>query len=618
MNNFIHLHVHTTESLLDGFNKIDNLIDKVKELNMSAIAITDHGTLAGTYDFQKACKKNNIKPILGIEMYYTDDMKMITLPIEERKKLAMEKAVSNNIEIPEKAKKKEIDELIKPYMYDTKGYHLILLAKNQTGWNNLIKLSSIANEDGLFNGKGHCDKELLKRYSEGLICTTACMSSKICNSIIKDNFEEAEKELIELYKIFSDDLYLEMQPLNNSYQLKINLELINLSNKYNINLISTNDSHYTNQEDWYVHDVLLCIGTGKKIADENRMIYAKEFWIRSYEEMLEAFVYQYLEQIDKQIVNKIDKQTYLKFVEQSLSNTNKISEKISDNILLGSNKDLFPKVDVPKGYIPETWLSHQCWTNLYKYLRNEGLFDKRLIYEERLKHELDVINTKGFASYFLVVQDAIEWGDNNDCPFGPGRGSAAGSLVSFLIGIVKGTDPIEYDLLFSRFLTMNRTSPPDIDSDVDKINRQKFIKYLNDKYGHENVCQVGTKTVLGVLNGIKDVMRVFDISFAESNKVSKELASLIDSPSLSFKMFDDLETEDKNKYNKFKEIENKYKEIFDIARALEGVVRNYGVHAGGVLITPIPINDIFPTRVVDGKKVTVWDKDTVEKAKGIN
>ena len=460
--NFTHLHLHTPDSLLDGFCKIDSLVKRVKELGMNAVAITDHGTLAGTYDFQKICKSNGIKPLLGIEIYYTKDMNMITLPIEERKDMATKLALSNGVEIPEKAKKKEIAELIKPYMYDTKGYHLILLAKDQTGWNNLIKLSSIANENGLFNGKGHCDINLLKQYSEGLICTTACMSSIICHNIKNDNIEEAEKELLELYNIFKNNLYLELQPLNHPDQLKINLELIKLANKYNIELIATNDSHYVYEDDWYVHDVLLCIGTGKKINDTDRMKYSKEFWIRSYDEMIDAFTLQFEEQSKEQIV----KEMYLKIVEIALSNTNKIADNISSDILLGSETDLFPHVEVPKGYTPETWLSYQCWTNLYKYLKDNKLLDKRLIYENRLKHELDVINTKGFASYFLVVQDAIEWGDNNDCPFGPGRGSAAGSLVSFLIGIVKGTDPIEYDLLFSRFLTMDRTSPPDIDSDV--------------------------------------------------------------------------------------------------------------------------------------------------------
>lgn len=620
--NFTHLHVHTPDSLLDGFCKTDKLIEKVKELNMTSIAITDHGSLAGTYDFQNLCKKNNIKPILGIEMYYTESMNMISLPIEDRKKIALEKASKDiSLEIPQKISKKDLDLLIKPYMYDTKGYHLILLAKNQTGWNNLIKISSIANELGLFNGKGHCDNNLLKQYSEGIICTTACMSSIICNSIKNDNIEKAKSELLKLKTIFKNDLYLELQPLNHPDQLKINLVLIELANEYDIELIATNDSHYVDEDDWYVHDVLLCIGTGKSVNDTDRMRYSQEFWIRSYEQMVEAFVKQFEEQIDnisvEQFVKPIVKQCYIEIIKQALLNTNNIANSIQYDILLGSEVDLFPKVDVPKGYTPESWLKYQCWTKLYKYLDNENLYDKRSIYEDRLKYELNIINTKGFASYFLVVQDAIEWGMNNDCPFGPGRGSAAGSLVSFLIGIVKGTDPIEYDLLFSRFLTIDRTSPPDIDSDIDKLNRQKFIHYLNNKYGHENVCQVGTKTVLGVLNGIKDVMRTFDYPFNVSNKISKQLSSLIDSPFLSFKMFDDLEKEDINKYNEFKKIEEEYKDIFSIARALEGTVRNYGVHAGGVLITPISINNIFPTRMIDGKKVTVWDKDVVEKAKGI-
>ena len=613
-NNFTHLHVHTPDSLLDGFNKIDNLISKVKELNMNAVAITDHGTLAGTYEFQHKCLENNIKPLLGIEIYHTHDMKKIIMPVDDRKAMALKEALSNGIEIPEKAKKKEVTELIKPYMYDTKGYHLILIAKNQIGWNNLIKISSIANENGLFNGKGHCDDELLKKYSEGIICTSACIGSMINQYILKDQIEEAYAEVVKLKSIFGDDFYLELQPLNDHQQLVVNRNLINFANDLEIKLIASNDSHYTNKEDAYVHDVLLCIGTGKTYNDPDRMRYNQEFWIRSYDEMKTAFLAQIDEHFNEyEMCMTIE--DYFNTCIEALNNTQLIVDKVSSDIQLGADHELLPNVEVPKGFTPESWISHQCWVNLYKYLKKEKLIDKRDIYEARLKHELNVINTKGFASYFLIVQDAIQ---NSGCPFGPGRGSAAGSLVSFLLGIVKGTDPIEYDLLFSRFLTMDRVAMPDIDSDVSQIDRQKLIKYLDNKYGHENVCQVGTKTTLSIINGIKDVMRVFEVSFSESNNLTKELAKLIDSPSLNFAMFDALEQEDPQTYARFKELEKQYQKYFDIARELEGIPRNYGIHAGGVLITPVPINDIFPTRFIDGKKVTVWDKDIVEKAGGVN
>lgn len=612
-NNFTHLHVHTPDSLLDGFNKIDNLIDKVKQLEMDAVAITDHGTLAGTYEFQHKCLENNIKPLLGIEMYHTHDMEKITLPVETRKTMALKEALENGVEIPEKAKKKEIEELTKPYMYDTKGYHLILIAKNQTGWDNLIKISSIANENGMFNGRGHCDNELLKKYSEGIICTSACIGSMINQYILKDQIEEAYAETVKLKTIFGDDFYLELQPLNDHQQLVVNRNLINFANELEIKLIASNDSHYTNKEDAYVHDVLLCIGTGKTYNDPDRMRYNQEFWIRSYHEMKEAF----LTQIDAHFSGYemcMSADEYFNICVEALDNTQLIVDKVSSDIQLGADHELLPNVPVPKGYTPETWISQQCWIKLYKYLKKENIMDKKDIYEARLKHELNIINTKGFASYFLIVQDAIQ---NSGCPFGPGRGSAAGSLVSFLLGIVKGTDPIEYDLLFSRFLTMDRVAMPDIDSDVSQIDRQNLIKYLDNTYGHENVCQVGTKTTLSIINGIKDVMRVFEIPFAESNNLTKELAKLIDSPSLTFAMFDALEESDFLAFRRFKELERQYKECFEIARALEGIPRNYGIHAGGVLITPVPINDIFPTRFIDGKKVTVWDKDIVEKAGGV-
>lgn len=605
MKDFTHLHVHTVGSLLDGYNRLSNLIDKVKELGMNAVAITDHGTLAETYTFNKMCHKEGIKPLLGCEIYYTHDMNTLVLSADERRELAIESALKDGVEIPENAKKKELTELLKPYMYDTKGYHLILIAKNQTGWDNLVKLTSEANDICMFNGRGHADLNLLRKYSEGLICTSACISSIICHSIRNSNIEYAEEMVKEFVDIFGDDFYLEIQPLNWDVQYTVNLELIRIANKYNIKLVATNDSHYTNEDDWYEHDVLLCMSSGALLSDENRMKYAHEYWIRSYDEMVEAFIQQ------------SDDESYIQTVTQALLNTKEIADKVEDDIKLGSDHELLPEIEVPEGFTPETWLSRQCWLNLYKYLNEKDLWDKRLEYEARLKNELDIIITKGFASYILIVQDAINWGDKNGCSFGPGRGSGAGSLTLFLLGIVKGTDPIEYNLLFSRFLTMDRKLCPDIDSDVSMVDRQKLINYLNNKYGHNNTCQVGTVTTLGVKNGIQDVAKVLGYSFAESTSITKRIDDLLNVPDLSFKMLDDLQEEDENLFDKWVTLQSEYPEVIRLARAFEGIPRNYGVHAGGVLITPTAINDTFPTRTIDGRKVTVWDKNVVEEAGGV-
>lgn len=604
----IQFHVHTVYSFLDGYSKINDLINRAKELNMGAIAITDHGTLAGTFDFNKECKKNNIKPILGCEVYHTHDRHMISKPIDERKDIAWNNFLIDNPlseEDIKSLKKKEREELAKPYLYDTKGYHLVLLAKNQTGWNNLIKLTSIANDESCYNGHGHVDNELLREYSEGIICLTACISGMVPHFIRKGELDRAKDELEKLKDIFKDDLYLEIQPLNWDEQYRVNKELIKLSREYNIKLIATNDVHYTNEADNYEHDVLLCIGTGKTLDDSERMKYDHEYWLRSEQEMIDAFFRKEYDTFETSlIINAIEE-------------TDRLSDKIEDNIQVGSEHELLPNVEVPDGHTPESWLKRQCWTKLYSYLLDNNLWDKKKIYEARLKHELNIITKKGFSSYILIVQDAINWGDANECPFGPGRGSGAGSLVLFLLGIIKGTDPVEYKLLFSRFLTMDRKLAPDIDSDVSKADRQRLIHYLDDKYGHSNTSQVGTLTLLGVKNGIKDIMRVFDYSFSESNSVTKELNEISDEPSLSFKHLDAMEATNPSAYKRFKDLEDKYQEVFALARKFEGVPRNYSVHAGGVLITPTPINDTFPTRTVDGKKVTVWDKDVVEKAGGI-
>ena len=598
MNNIVHTHVHTDASLLDGLSKVKDLVAKAKSLNMKAVAITDHGSLGNALSFWEECNKQGIKPLLGNELYYTHNTDILALPLKDRDELAIKQAKENGIEIPKKAKKKDIAELLEPYSYDTKGYHILFIAMNQTGWINLMKLSGEASDKCTYNGRPHCDMKMIEKYNEGLICTTACLGSYLDQCIINNKLEEAKQHLKDLHDIFGDRLFLEIQPFNEEEQIKANIELMKLSEEFNIKLITGTDSHYVNKEDHYIHDILLCIGTGAKLSDKVRFRFKNEFWFMSYEEVIE----QYLNQIT--LVEMIPAH-YMDKVYESLNNTGVLADMVED-IKLKSDKPIMPIVEVPEGFTDNTYLRHQCWTNLYKYLRKNGLWHKRRIYEERLRHELNVICTKGYASYFLIVQDFIEWGNNNGCPFGPGRGSAAGSLVAFLLGIVKGTDPIEYDLLFFRFLTMDRKALPDIDSDVSRLDRQKVIDYMEHKYGLENTCQVGTWTMVGVKNGLKDVARVIDLPFAEANELTKNFDD-----GITWKDIDNMEGEEKKAIDL---LEEKYAEIFRVARALDGVKRNCGIHAGGFIAAPELINTFVPTRTANGRKVSMWDKNEVEDA----
>ena len=454
LNNFVHTHVHTDASLLDGLSKVKDLVAKAKSLNMKAIALTDHGSLGNAYSFWNECNANGIKPLLGNELYYTHDTNILSLPLKDRDALAIAKAQEAGVEIPKKAKKKDIAELLEPYNYDTKGYHILFIAMNQTGWVNLMKLSGEASDKCTYNGRPHCDMDMIRKYNEGLICTTACLGSYLDQCIVNDDINNAKQYLLELRDIFGDRLFLEVQPLNDKDQIKVNIELMKLSEELDIKLITGVDSHYVNKDDHYIHDILLCIGTGSKLSDEVRFRFENEFWFMSYEEVIEHYHNQIL------LVENIPA-NYMNAIHESMNNTGVLADMVED-VKLKSDKPIMPLVEVPEGFTDDTYLRHQCWQNLYKYLTENNLWHKRRVYEQRLNHELNVICTKGYSSYFLIVQDFIEWGNNNGCPFGPGRGSAAGSLVAFLLGIVKGTDPIEYDLLFFRFLTMDRKALPDM------------------------------------------------------------------------------------------------------------------------------------------------------------
>lgn len=608
---FVHLHFHTSYSFLDGYNPIKKAVSRIKELGMSACAITDHNSLAGIPEFQAECINNNIKPILGLEGYYTWDIKECSKTLEERQADALNRAIEAGV-LPDnyletKHKKKDYLETIKNYMYDTKQYHIILLAINQIGWHNLVKLQSEASRLCTFNGRFLCDNILLRKYSEGIICQSACIGSPMAQLLINNRIEEAEQLILEWKDIFKDRFYLEIQPLNIPEQRLVNLKYMELCKKHNINPVATNDVHWTNYSDYEDHDTLLCIGTNKKKNDTNRMKYSNDFWIKSKEEMISSFNNQ-LKTINEEYNNQYNN-SYIDFYMEALNNTNVIANRIDNNIKLGSDKPLFSDVKVPHNLTPEQYLRLLAWNGLYKYLSNNKELDTR-IYEKRLAFELDIIINKGFAPYIIAVYEYTNWAKTHDCPIGPGRGSAAGSLVLFSIGITNNIDPIKYNLLFSRFLTKDRTAPPDIDIDFDYNNRDNVIVHLEEYYGKEKVAHIGTYTTMGVKSGLKDVGRVLDMPFdLVNNQICKKIDEInIDQTTPTFKDYDSLKDGNDNEQKQwieFNKLEKQNKELFRLARAFEGIPRNFGVHASGILVTPCDVNDYVPTRLDKNTGVTI-------------
>lgn len=608
---FVHLHFHTSYSFLDGYNPIKKAVSRIKELGMSACAITDHNSLAGIPEFQTECINNNIKPILGLEGYYTWDIKECSKTLEERQADALNRAIEAGV-LPDnyletKHKKKDYLETIKDYMYDTKQYHIILLAINQIGWHNLVKLQSEASRLCTFNGRFLCDNTLLRKYSEGIICQSACIGSPMAQLLINNRIEEAEQLILEWKDIFKDRFYLEIQPLNIPEQRLVNLKYMELCKKHNINPVATNDVHWTNYSDYEDHDTLLCIGTNKKKNDTNRMKYSNDFWIKSKEEMISSFNNQ-LKTINEEYNNQYNN-SYIDFYMEALNNTNVIANRIDNNIKLGSGKPLFSDVKVPHNLTPEQYLRLLAWNGLYKYLSNNKELDTR-IYEKRLAFELDIIINKGFAPYIIAVYEYTNWAKTHDCPIGPGRGSAAGSLVLFSIGITNNIDPIKYNLLFSRFLTKDRIAPPDIDIDFDYNNRDNVIVHLEEYYGKEKVAHIGTYTTMGVKSGLKDVGRVLDMPFdLVNNQICKKIDEInIDQTTPTFKDYDSLKDGNDNEQKQwieFNKLEKQNKELFRLARAFEGIPRNFGVHASGILVTPCDVNDYVPTRLDKNTGVTI-------------
>lgn len=614
---FTHLHVHTAYSFLDGYCHIPKLVSRAKELGMTSLAITDHNHMGGIYEFQKECQKQGIKPILGFEGYQTWNAEELAKDVDSRWADAATDAFREGVVTEEEAQAvitkkkgfkgiKEVKERIKPFMYDTRQYHLILLAMNQTGLNNLIKLQSEAAKVCTYNGRFLFDMGMLRKYSEGVICTTACVANMAAKTLNSGDKQLAETILKEYKDIFKDRFYLEVQPNNFNDQVNVNNFYMEMHDKYDIPLIATSDVHYVLKTDNKDHDVLVSIGTGTDIYNPNRMKYDHNYWLKSEEEMQAGF---------KDILNKTetDRETALKkyaLYLEAMNNTQVIANMIED-VTLGSSTPLMPKL--PNSNNTKKELRELAYKGLYELAkRYKYIADDIVNYEKRLAYELNIINYKDFADYMLIVREYINWADTNNIMTGMGRGSAAGSLVLWCIGITKNVDPIKYDLLFGRFLTIDRTGLPDIDSDVSYFGRDKVIEHIKDLYGFENVAHIGTYTQQGVKSGLKDVGRALKIPFEKMNLLSKQIDNFEDvvPPQPKFKDYDALKDgneSEKSLYKKWQKLESENKELFRLARNFEGLKRNFGVHASGVLAMPCRVDDYFPTRTDEnGVMITLF------------
>lgn len=539
--NFAHLHLHTEYSLLDGSGKIKKIIDKVKELGMTSAAITDHGSMYGCVDFYKAAKDAGIKPIIGCEVYVAGK--------------------SRHIKMQDK---------------DNETYHLVLLVKNEAGYQNLMKIVSEASINGFYY-KPRVDYEFLKENSEGLIALSACLGGEIQKNLSRGNFDKAKENSLLYKECFKEGFYLELQYHGVEEQLKVNQLLVELSKETEIPLVATNDVHYINKEDSKSHDILLCIQTAKTVDEEDRMRYpSDEFYVKSPEEMYEIFDY----------------------APQALENTVKIAEECNFDYTFHESK--LPNFPLPEDVSHFGYLKEIC----YKGLKERySQIDEALT--ERLEYELDVIDKMGYTDYFLIVWDFIRFANENGIPTGPGRGSAAGSLVAFTLGITK-IDPIKYNLLFERFLNPERISMPDIDSDFCYERRQEVIDYVVDKYGKESVSQIVTFGTMAARACIRDVGRAMSYSYAEVDTIAKMIPTML---GITIDRALEINPELKEAY----EGDLRVQELIDVARKLEGLPRHTSIHAAGVVIASKPLVNFVPLLRNEDAIVTQFPMNTLEE-----
>ena len=557
---FTHLHVHTGFSLLDGSSKIKELVKKTKELGMDSIAITDHGVMYGAIDFYRAANANGIKPIIGCEVYVAPGSRFT----------------------------KEAGESEDRY------YHLVLLAENNKGYSNLSKIVSKGFVDGFYY-KPRVDYEVLQEFHEGIICLSACLAGEVQRYLARGMYEEGKKAALKYQDIFGKGNYfLEMQDHGIPEQRMVNQQLMRMSQETGIELVCTNDVHYTYDTDVEAHDILLCIQTGKKQSDENRMRYeGGQYYLKSPEEMAELF----------------------KFAPEALENTQKIADRCNVTFEFGVTK--LPNYEVPEGYTPATYLRELCNNGLQKrYVDTKLAYDCPMSLgqlKERLDYELSTIETMGYVEYFLIVWDFINYAKTNGIAVGPGRGSAAGSLVAYCLGITT-LDPIKYNLVFERFLNPERVSMPDIDVDFAPEGRQKVIDYVIEKYGKECVCQIITFGTMAARAVIKDVGRVMDLPYAMVDNIAKmipqKVGVTIDG---AMNGNPDRDIKPNAELKALYEQDATVHDLIDKAKRLEGLPRHASVHASGVLISQKDVGEYVPVAVgADNVKVTQFEGPTLE------
>lgn len=542
--NFAHLHVHTEYSLLDGSNKIKEYVGRVKELGMNSAAITDHGVMYGVIDFYRAAKAAGIKPILGCEVYVAPNSRF-------------DRELAGG---------------------EDRYYHLVLLAENNTGYANLMKIVSKGFVEGYYY-KPRVDKEVLRTYSEGIIALSACLAGEVQRYISKGLYDEAKNKALEYQEIFGKGNYfLELQDHGIPEQAFVNQKLMQMSEELGIELVATNDVHYTYAEDEKPHDILLCIQTGKKLADENRMRYeGGQYYVKSPEQMAALFPYAL----------------------QALENTQKIADRCNVEIEFGVTK--LPKYEVPGGMTSWEYLNKLCYEGLERRYENPGEDLKA-----RLVYELDTIHSMGYVDYFLIVWDFINYAKTHGIAVGPGRGSAAGSIVSYCLEITN-IDPIRYQLLFERFLNPERVTMPDIDVDFCYERRQEVIDYVVRKYGKDRVVQIVTFGTLAARGVIRDVGRVMDLPYAFVDSIAKmipqELNITIDK---ALKMNSEL--------RKNYEDDEQVRYLIDMSRRLEGLPRHSSMHAAGVVISQKSVDEYVPlSRASDGSITTQFTMTTLEE-----
>ena len=549
---FTHLHVHTEYSLLDGSNKIKEYVKRVKELGMNSAAITDHGVMYGVIDFYRACKAEGINPVIGCEVYVAPNSRY-------------DKELTGG---------------------EDRYYHLVLLAENNTGYQNLMKIVSKGFTEGYYY-RPRVDMEVLREYHEGIIALSACLAGEVQRYISKGLYDEARKMARKYEDCFGKgNFFLELQDHGLPEQRTVNHQLMRMSEELQIPLVATNDVHYTYEDDVDSHDILLCLQTGKKLADEDRMRYeGGQYYVKSEAEMRELFPY----------------------AAQALDNTQRIADRCHVEIEFGHTK--LPHFEVPEGFTPWTYLNHLCFTGLHeRYGEDEdqqaGNTGQTL--KERLEYELSVIQKMGYVDYFLIVWDFINYAKQNRIAVGPGRGSAAGSIVSYCLHITD-IDPIRYSLLFERFLNPERVSMPDIDIDFCFERRQEVIDYVSEKYGAEKVEQIVTFGTLQAKGVIRDVARVMDLPYAYADALAKQIPNELN---ITLDRALEMNPELRSQYENDEQVHY----LIDMCKRLEGLPRHTSMHAAGVVICPSAADDFVPlSRGSDGSITTQFTMTTLEE-----